>query len=247
MAHDQQKESMRDNKIYVLKAKEILADPRRLAAYIDHTLLKPDARTSDIEKLCAEAIQYSFKAVCVNPDRVAIAKSSLNDAKTLIASVVGFPLGAHLSQIKARETELAIDAGATEIDMVLNIGWLKEKLLAKVASDIREVVKAASSHKVKVIFETGLLTADEIGQACKISEDNGAHFVKTSTGFLGRGASVEDVQIMFQNISEKVEIKASGGVRDIQFACDLIAAGATRIGTSSGVQLVQAQVAKSSY
>ncbi len=238
---------MRDNKIYVLKAKEILAQPRKLADYIDHTLLKPEARKCDIEKLCAEAIQYSFKAVCVNPDRVAIAKSSLKDAKTLIASVVGFPFGAHFSQIKTRETQLAIEAGATEIDMVLNIGWLKEKLFAQVGTDIREVVKAASSHKVKVIFETGLLTTDEIVQACKISEDNGAQFVKTSTGFLGRGASLEDVQIMFQNVSEKVEIKASGGVRDIQFACELIAAGATRIGTSSGVQLVQAQVARNSY
>lgn len=238
---------MRDNKIYAAKAQEILAEPHKLAAYIDHTLLKADAKSSDIEKLCAEAIQYSFKAVCVNPCRVAIARSSLNNSKTLIASVIGFPLGASLSSMKAYETELAIKDGATEIDMVINIGWLKEKLFDQVALDIKTVVASASSHKVKVIFETGLLTEDEIRIACKLAEDSGAHFVKTSTGFLGRGASLQDVQIMFQSISDHIEIKASGGVRDIQFACELISAGATRIGTSSGVQLVQAQSALSSY
>ena len=239
---------MRDTKIYALKAQEILAEPRKLAAYIDHTLLKPDASAKDIEKLCDEALQHSFKAVCVNPDRVTLAAAHLKNSKILIASVVGFPLGAHVSAIKAHEAELATAAGASEIDMVLNIGWLKDKLYTEVAYDIRGVVAAAGTkHKVKVILETGLLNPDEIRTACKICEDSGAHFVKTSTGFLGGGASIEDVQLMFESISANMEVKASGGVRDLKFACELIAAGATRIGTSSGVQLIQAQAALSSY
>ncbi len=239
---------MRDNKTYALHAQEVLEDPKKLAAYIDHTLLKPDARLVEIEKLCDEAIQHSFKAVCVNSDRVTLAHSRLKNTKILVASVVGFPFGSHMSFAKARETELAIAAGANEIDMVLNIGWLKDKLLTEVAFDIRGVVAAAGTkHNVKVILETGLLNVEEIRTACKICEDSGAHFVKTSTGFLGRGASLDDVRLMFQNVSANMEIKASGGIRDLKFACDLLAAGATRIGTSSGVQLVQAQKATGDY
>ncbi len=239
---------MRDKKIYALKAKEILDDPKKLAAYIDHTLLKPDAQTSEIEKLCAEAILYSFKAVCVNPSRIALAAARLKNSKVLIAAVVGFPLGANLSEIKGREAELAIAAGASEIDMVINIGWLKEKLFVDVANDIRKVVVACGSKEnVKVILETGLLSHEELRIACKLCEDSGAHFIKTSTGFLGRGASLEDVQIMFESISEKMEIKASGGVRDLKFACELIAAGASRIGTSSGIQLINAQAVTQTY
>ncbi len=243
---------MRDNKTdqaesQIQLTNEILAKPALLSAYIDHTLLKADASMTQIEKLCAEAIQYSFKAVCVNPCRVAVASSYLNSSKVLIASVVGFPLGASASSAKAFETELAVQDGASEIDMVINIGWLKEKEFKLVSKDINAVVEAAGPHRVKVILETGLLTKEEIQSACKISEDSGAHFVKTSTGFLGRGASIEDIQIMFESISRKIEIKASGGITDLRFACDLIAAGATRVGTSSGVQLVQNLTATSSY
>ena len=239
---------MRDTKIYALKAQEILVEPRKLAAYIDHTLLKPETSAKNIEMLCAEAIEHSFKAVCVNPDRVTLAAARLKNSKVLIASVVGFPLGAHVSAIKAHETELAMSAGASEIDMVLNIGWLKDKLYTEVAFDIRGVVAAAGAkHNVKVILETSLLSPDEIRTACKICEDSGAHFVKTSTGFLGGGANIEDVQLMFESVSANMEIKASGGVRDLKFACELISAGATRIGTSAGVQLIHAQAASGSY
>lgn len=239
---------MRDKESYTLKSREILANPKLLAGFIDHTLLKPETQSHDIKRICNEALQHSFKAVCVNPDRVRLASEYLKGSKVLIASVVGFPLGAHAGEVKVLETELALSFGATEIDMVLNIGQLKEKLYKDVAQDIRRVVIAAGSKQnVKVILETGLLTHDEIRVACRICEENGAHFVKTSTGFLGRGASLEDVQIMFESISDKTEIKASGGIRDLKFACELIAAGATRIGTSSGVQLILAQPVTDSY
>ncbi len=239
---------MRDKSAYKLNAEAVLKEPKNLAQYIDHTLLKPDAQVGDIERLCDQAIQFSFKAVCVNPDRVATAFSKLKNSQVLIASVVGFPLGSHLTEVKCRETELAVLAGANEIDMVLNIGWLKEKLYADVSNDIARVVSAAGAkQKVKVIFETGLLSQDEIRIACKLSEDAGGHFVKTSTGFLGRGASLDDVHTMFDSISKQTEIKASGGIRDLKFACELLAAGATRIGTSSGVQLINSQAALHSY
>ncbi len=238
---------MRDTKNQIDTAQKILAEPQLLAAFIDHTLLKPEASSQDIEKLCKEALQFSFKAVCVNPNRVALAKTFLNQSAVLIASVVGFPLGAHASSIKALEAERAEAQGASEIDMVLDIGKLKEKNYIEVASDISGVVQAARSCRIKVILETGLLTSDEIRTACRISEESGAHFVKTSTGFLGRGASLEDLAIMSESISNHIEIKASGGIRDLKSACEMIGAGASRIGTSSGVQLVQALPSTSSY
>jgi len=242
---------MRNNKKLIEDAAHILSDPKALSPFIDHTLLKPDATILDILKLCEEAKSFSFKAVCVNPNRVALAKTFLESSKVLLASVVGFPLGAHISAIKAREAKFAISSGASEIDMVMNLGLFKDKSYDEVAIDIRSVVNTCANMsaycKVKVIIETGLLTQDEIRTACKICEDSGAHFVKTSTGFLGRGASLEDIQIMRESVSEKMEIKASGGIRDLKFAAELIAAGASRLGTSSGVQLIQALPGSQGY
>ena len=238
---------MRDPKISERAAKEVLAAPERLAQYLDHTLLKAEANALDIEKLCQVALKFSFKAVCVNSIRVALAHGFLSGSDVLIASVVGFPLGAHLSAAKALEAERAVDHGASEIDMVLDIGQLKDKNYILVASDISSVVKSASHARVKVILETGLLSSDEIRTACRLSEESGAHFVKTSTGFLGRGASLEDLQLMSESISEHIEIKASGGIKDLKSAAAFIAAGATRIGASGGVAMIQSQVSQSSY
>jgi deoxyribose-phosphate aldolase len=238
---------MRDTKKLIEMSQKILAEPRLLAAFIDHTLLKPEASARDIQKLCEEALQFSFKAVCVNSNRVALAKTFLDQSSVLIASVVGFPLGAHSPAVKALEAERASHQGASEIDMVIDIGHLKDKNYIEVARDISEVVHAAASCRIKVILETGLLTTDEIRTACQISEESGAHFVKTSTGFLGRGASLEDLQIMSERISEHIEIKASGGIRDLKSACQMIRAGATRIGVSSGVQIIQSQISTSQY
>lgn len=218
-----------------------------LAMYIDHTLLKPEATSHDIRKLCEEARQFNFKAVCVNSGYVELAVSSLQQSSVLVASVVGFPLGVELTQAKIRETELVIAAGAKEIDMVIKLGALKEKNFALAEDDIRAVVKAAGGAVVKVILETGLLNSEEIRTACKISEQAGAHFVKTATGFLGRGASLEDIQIMKTAISPKMQIKASGGIKTSEQALAMIAAGASRLGTSSGVVLVQGQQAQGGY
>lgn len=230
-----------------MQGTKLPSSPKELAAFIDHTLLKPDALSSDIEKLCAEARTHGFKAVCVNPTHVALAHEFLNDSDVLIASVVGFPLGAHPTGIKALETVNAISSGANEIDMVARIDLIKEGNWQGVEEDIAAVVKAARGKPVKVILETGLLTANEITEASKVSERAGAAFVKTSTGFLGRGASVEDIELMRKAVSDKVEIKASGGVKTFEQALAMIRAGATRIGTSSGVALVSGTQAGAGY
>lgn len=218
-----------------------------LASYIDHTLLKPEATKADIEKLCGEARSFNFKAVCVNSGYVELAVSQLKGSSVLVASVVGFPLGVEISEAKVRETELAVNVGAKEIDMVIRIGAIKEKDYSLAEKDIRSVVKAAGPAIVKVILETGMLTSDEITQACKISEQAGAHFVKTATGFLGRGASLEDIKIMKAAISPKMKIKASGGIKTSEQALQMIEAGASRLGTSSGVALVQGLQAQGGY
>jgi deoxyribose-phosphate aldolase len=218
-----------------------------LASYIDHTLLKPEATEADIKKICAEAKQFQFKAVCVNSGYVELAARELKGSSCLVASVVGFPIGAELSEAKVRETELVIAAGAKEIDMVIRIGAIKERNYSLAEKDIRAVVQAAGGAVVKVILETGLLTLDEIREASKISEQAGAHFVKTATGFLGRGASLEDIAIMKSAISAKMKIKASGGIKTQEQALAMIAAGAHRLGTSSGVALVQGQQAQGGY
>ncbi len=216
-----------------------------LSRTIDHTLLKPEATLAQIEILCAEARQHHFKAVCVNSGYVKAAAHLLQGSDVLVASVVGFPLGAEISAAKAFETDLAISHGAAEIDMVIRIGALKEKNFALVEADIRAVVKAAGPAPVKVILETGLLETQEIREACKMAEVAGAQFVKTATGFLGRGALLDDIEIM--KASCGLQIKASGGIKTFEQAQAFLKAGATRLGTSSGVALISRRPAVSAY
>jgi deoxyribose-phosphate aldolase len=212
---------------------------KNLAAYIDHTLLKPETTKLQVRKLCEEALEHHFYAVCVNSGLVSTCREVLRSSKVLIASVVGFPLGANDSATKAFETNRAINLGASEIDMVLNIGALKAAEFSFVERDIFDVVRAAEGKIVKVILETSLLTDDEKKKACELSVKAGAHFVKTSTGFGGGGATVEDILLMKSVVGQQAKIKASGGIRDLETAKKMIAAGAVRLGTSSGVALVK--------
>ena len=212
--------------------------PADLAPLIDHTLLKADTTDQDISKLCAEAAKHGFKAVCVNPVFVRRTRELLAGTSVLTAAVVGFPLGLHESRVKALEAELAVGAGAAEIDMMARLDLIKAGNWRAVEEDVRAVVTAAGRASVKVILETGLLSAAELGDACRASEAGGAAFVKTSTGFLSRGASLEDMVIMRANCSLKVKIKASGGIKTFAQAAALVTAGAERLGTSSGVFLV---------
>lgn len=213
---------------------------KNILGMIDHTALKADTTKQQIIKLCEEALQYKFAAVCVNPYYVGICKEMLKDTDIKVATVIGFPLGANTKEVKAFETKNAIENGAHEIDMVINIAALKDKEYEVVKEDIIAVVNAAKGKAiVKVIIETSLLNDEEKVKACELSKEVGAEFVKTSTGFSTGGATVEDVKLMKQNISEDMEVKASGGVRDLQTAKEMIEAGATRIGASSGVKIAQ--------
>lgn len=209
-----------------------------LNSYIDHTLLKPEASKENIEKLCQEAMQYHFACVCINPVWAEYACSLLKDSPVKVCSVVGFPLGANMTEVKVFETLQLIKVGVEEIDMVLNIGALKSKNYDQVLFDIQSVVKAAKPHLVKVILETCLLTDEEKEVACLICKDAGAHFVKTSTGFSKSGATLHDIELMRRVVGSDIGVKASGGIADKEFALALIQAGATRIGTSRGVALV---------
>lgn len=213
--------------------------PAQLAAYIDHTLLKPDATARDIERLCAEAREHRFHSVCVNGTWVDRARTLLEDTEVKIACVVGFPLGAMAGDVKRFETEAAIDEGAQEIDVVLNLGRFKDGNDSCVLRELRDVVEAADERPVKVILETGLLTHDEKIRACGLVLESGAQFVKTSTGFGAGGATVEDVKLLRETVGPKFGVKASGGIRTVGTALALIAAGATRLGTSAGVALIQ--------
>lgn len=213
--------------------------PKNLARYIDHTLLKPDATSQDIEKLCREAMEYHFWSVCVNGSRVAQAYSIVEDSGVKVACTVGFPLGAMTADAKRLEVEAAIDDGAQEIDVVLNIGRLKDGDNAYVLRELRDLVAAAEERTVKVIFETCLLTREEKVRACKLVVESGAHFVKTSTGFSSGGATTHDVQLMRECVGPDFGVKASGGIRDIKVALGMIESGATRLGTSSGVAIVK--------
>ena len=212
-----------------------------LAKMIDHTLLKPDATQQEIAQLCFEARKYEFASVCVNPTWVKLCAQLLQGSSAKVCTVIGFPLGATSSETKAFETKTAIDQGATEIDMVINIGALKARDLETVAKDIRGVVNAAHSRNiiVKVIIETALLADEEKTIACLISKEAGADFVKTSTGFAGGGATVHDVALMRKVVGPEMGVKASGGVRTFEDAESMIKAGATRIGASAGVKIIQ--------
>ena len=216
-----------------------------LAKMIDHTILKANATESDIEKLCQEAKQYEFASVCVNPYWVSFASNLLKDTTVKVCTVIGFPLGATSSESKASETEIAILQGADEVDMVINIGAMKDNKIDIVKNDILSVVNSArktgqSLNKkiiVKVIIETCYLTKDEIIHACNCAKNAGADFVKTSTGFGTGGATPEDVALMKQTVGSTMEVKASGGIRDYETAIKMIEAGASRIGTSSGINI----------
>lgn len=212
-----------------------------IAKMIDHTLLKPDATEQEIAQLCFEARKYRFASVCVNPTWVSLCAQLLQGSFVKVCTVIGFPLGATFSETKAFETETAIRQGATEIDMVINIGALKARDLDTVARDIRGVVKAAHARDilVKVIIETALLTDEEKTIACLIVKEEGADFVKTSTGFAGGGATVHDVELMRRVVGPQMGVKASGGVRTYEDAASMIKAGATRIGASAGVKIIQ--------
>jgi len=218
--------------------------------YIDHTLLKPDATKAQIGKLCEEAIKYKFKSVCLNPSWVSYAKKLLTGSEVLVCTVIGFPLGATSTQSKALETEVALKESADEFDMVINIGALKENTESAntlVQSDIKAVVDAANGKTVKVIFETCLLSNEEIQRACELSIKAGAHFVKTSTGFSTAGANPEVVKLMLKTVGSRALVKASGGVRSLEDAKNYIDMGVKRLGTSSGVAIMEGQETKGGY
>lgn len=205
---------------------------------IDHTCLKAFATKDDINKLCNEAIKYNFYSVCVNPCFVSLAKNILVNSNVRVATVVGFPLGANTSETKEFETIDAIKNGADEIDMVINIGALKNKDYNYLLNDIEVVVRAAKGKLVKIIIETCYLTNEEIEEICHISEKAGAQYVKTSTGFGTGGAKVEDIVLIKKNISSNIGIKASGGIKTKEDASNMLNAGATRLGTSSSIDII---------
>ncbi len=219
----------------------VTAVPQDLAKYIDHTMLKPEATPAEIEKLCQEAKQYHFAAVCVNPPYAKLCGQILRGTDVDIAVVVGFPLGAHTTETKVFEAKQAIADGAREIDMVINVGWLKAKQDSLVRDDVRAVVQAAHAGGaiVKVIIEAALLTDDEKVRACQLSKEAGADYVKTSTGFGPGGATVHDVALMSRAVNGELGVKAAGGIRNYEQTQAMIAAGATRIGASAGVKIMQ--------
>ena len=219
----------------------------KLNKYIDHTLLKPDASQEQIETLIEEAKKYDFASVCVNPTWVNFAAQALKATDVKVCTVIGFPLGANTPELKAFETSDAIQNGANEVDMVINIGALKSRNFDLVERDIRAVVEAAKGTLVKVIIETCLLTDDEKVRACQLAQKAGADFVKTSTGFSTGGATVEDVALMRKTVGPDMGVKASGGARSYEDALAFIKAGATRIGASSGVAIMEGDVANGDY
>lgn len=210
------------------------------AKMIDHTLLKTDAQKKDLDKLLLEAKKYNFMSVCVSPIWIKYAAEQLKDTNVKVCTVIGFPQGATPTEVKVFETKNAIENGATEVDMVIPVGVLKDKDYIAVENDIRAVVEAAKSKALtKVIIETCLLTDEEKIMACKLSKSAGADFVKTSTGFSTDGATVKDIRLMRETVGEQMGVKASGGVRSREDADAMIKAGATRIGTSNGVKIVE--------
>jgi deoxyribose-phosphate aldolase len=215
--------------------------PAQMAAFIDHTLLKPDAVEDQVRQLCAEAVAYGFASVCVNATWAPLCAGLLAGAYSKVCTVVGFPLGATLTAVKAFEAEHVLALGAHEVDMVINVGRLKGGQYAEVYTDIAAVTQTAHAHGalLKVIIETALLTPRDKVAACVLSQQAGADFVKTSTGFSGGGATVEDVRLMRRLVGPHLGVKASGGVRTAAETRQLIAAGATRIGASAGVQIVR--------
>ncbi|RFU71679.1 deoxyribose-phosphate aldolase [Peribacillus saganii] len=221
---------------------------QNVAGIIDHTLLKADATSAQIRTLCVEAKEHHFASVCVNPTWVKLAAELLQGSDVKVCTVIGFPLGANTPETKAFETRNAIENGAQEVDMVINIGALKEKNNELVEKDIRAVVEAAKGKALtKVIIETSLLTDEEKERASQLSVKAGTDFVKTSTGFSTGGATVEDVQLMRRTVGPNIGVKASGGVRNTEDAVKIINAGATRIGASAGVAIIKGLTSDSDY
>ena len=215
-------------------------DKKTIAAMIDHTLLKPEATPAQIEKLCAEAAEYHFASVCVNPVYIPLAACLLKGTGVKVCCVVGFPLGAIAPEQKAAEAASCAAMGAEELDMVIHVGAAKAGDWALVQRDIEGVVKAAAGHTVKVIIETCLLTDEEKVKACEAAKAAGAHFVKTSTGFSTGGATTHDIALMRKTVGPEMGVKASGGIRDYETAMEMIEAGANRIGASAGIAIVAA-------
>ena len=215
--------------------------------YIDHTLLKATATQSEVEKLCHEAIEHDFAAVCVNAYWVKLCYEMLKETDVKVCSVVGFPLGATTTATKANEAKEAVTNGASEVDMVLNVGELKSGNFVAVENDIRAVVEAAKPGIVKVIIETCLLSDEEKVVACKLAMNAEAAFVKTSTGFSTAGATIADVKLMKEAVGSKCEVKAAGGVRTPEDLQNMIEAGASRIGTSGGIALINEEKVTTNY
>ena len=221
----------------------VIPEDKSLARMIDHTLLKPDATADMIAQLCYEARKYHFASVCVNPSFVKLCAQLLKDTDVKVCTVIGFPLGASSTEVKVFETKDALEKGATEIDMVINIGALKAGDHEYVANDIRQVVTVAHAADalIKVIIETALLTDEEKIVACLLAKEAGADFVKTSTGFSSGGANVHDVALMRRAVGPDLGVKASGGIHTHEDAEQLVAAGATRLGASAGIKIIQAE------
>lgn len=207
--------------------------------FIDHTILKPEAGLKDIERICNEAIEYNFFAVCVNPCQAKDARGFLKGSIVKLAATVGFPLGANTSKIKLLETQKALSDGSDEIDMVINIGKLKDGELKYVADEIKDLKKACADKILKVIVETCLLTENEKESVCRIVMDSGADFIKTSTGFSSSGAKAKDVKLFKRIAGDKIKIKASGGISDYPTAMMMIEAGASRLGTSRSIAIIE--------
>lgn len=220
---------------------------KRITQWIDHTLLKADATALDIVRICDEAKQFGFFSVCINPAFVSLAKDQLNNSNVKVCTVVGFPLGASTTAVKAFETQNAVQNGADEIDMVANIGAIKGGDWKLVEDDIREVVKAADGRLVKVILETCLLAREQIIRGSQISKSAGAQFVKTSTGFSTSGATTQDVALMRQAVGPDFGVKASGGLKTLNDFEAMIQAGANRLGTSSAAQILRGQFSAENY
>lgn len=213
--------------------------PEDIAVFIDHTVLKADATRADIERLCEEARSHGFRSVCVNGCHVELARHLLEGTSVLVGCTVGFPLGAADTDVKRFETEVAVDNGAQEVDMVINVAWLKDGEDKRILREIRDVVEAADERTVKVILETAYLTSEQKIRGARLVVESGANFVKTSTGFASKGATVEDVRLLRETVGPDFGVKAAGGIRDTATALAMIEAGATRLGTSAGLAIIQ--------
>lgn len=223
-------------------------DKKQLARMIDHTILKPEATREAVTVICKEALEYNFASVCINPANIELAAELLKGSEVKVCTVIGFPLGANTKEVKAFETKDAIEKGAQEVDMVINLGKLKDKDYDYVKEDIKGVVNVAKGRAItKVIIEACLLTEDEKVMACKLAKEAGADFVKTSTGFSTGGATPEDIKLMRQTVGTELGVKASGGVRSLDDAMAVIENGATRIGASASIAICEGQKSNSTY